>query len=76
MVSTDQLRVVGASTSDAKRRIVPLEFSGTLGVSKRFVIVGASLTFVRLMVTAMVSSTTVSALPAASLLSRTFTVTL
>ena len=40
------------------------------------VIVGTSLTFVRLMVTVMLSSVVVFALPAASLLSRTFTVTL
>ena len=50
-------------------------FSATLRVAVSVEKAGWSLTLVTLMVTSMVSSTTVSALPAASFLSLTETVT-
>ena len=61
--------VPSGSVTDAVAAVPPLNVDGNVTVP-------ASSTFVRLMVTAIVSSTTVSASPVASLLSLTFTVTL
>ena len=73
--SNDHVRVSDASTSVAEKVATAVLFSGMLSVAGGDAITGASFTFVRLMVTVMKSSVTVFASPAASLLSRTFTVT-
>ena len=77
--SSDHVSVVPASTSEARnvlRAVMTWKFSSGLMLITPEPITGASLTLVRLIVTVMLSSVAVSALPAESLLSRTLTVTL